>query len=36
MPLTDPACKNAKCPAERARVRLFDAGGLYLEVLPSG
>lgn len=36
MPLTDPACKNAKCPADKARARLTDAGGLYLEVLPTG
>lgn len=36
MPLTDTACKNAKCPADKARVRFIDAGGLYLEVVPSG
>lgn len=35
MPLTDKACKNARCPADRARLRLADAGGLYLEVLPN-
>ncbi|MFM2059406.1 MAG: hypothetical protein RLY71_3791 [Pseudomonadota bacterium] len=34
--LTDPACRNAACPAEKPRVRLADAGGLYLEVAPSG
>jgi integrase len=34
--LTDPACKNATCPPEKARVRLADAGGLYLEVTPTG
>lgn len=34
MPLTDTAIRNAK-PADRP-VRLFDAGGLYLEVAPSG
>lgn len=34
--LTDPACKNARCPDGKARVRLADAGGLYLEVAPSG
>lgn len=36
MPLTDAACKNAKCPEGRARERYSDAGGLYLEVQPSG
>ncbi|OXJ19416.1 integrase arm-type DNA-binding domain-containing protein [Burkholderia sp. AU6039] len=34
MPLTDTAIKNAK-PAYKP-VRLFDGGGLYLEVAPSG
>lgn len=34
MPLTDTAIRNAK-PAEKAR-KLFDGGGLYLEVAPSG
>jgi len=34
--LTDPACKNASCPADKKRVRLTDAGGLYLEVAPNG
>ena len=34
--LTDPACKNAQCPADKTRVRLADAGGLYLEVTPNG
>lgn len=36
MPLTDAACKNAKCPADKARARLSDSGGLYLEVMPTG
>jgi integrase len=36
MPLTDVTCKNAKCPPDKARIRLADAGGLYLEVLPTG
>ncbi len=36
MPLTDPACRNARCPEGKARMRFADAGGLYLEVLPSG
>ncbi|MDY6943734.1 MAG: integrase arm-type DNA-binding domain-containing protein [Pseudomonadota bacterium] len=34
MPLTDTAVRNAK-PAEKSR-KLFDGGGLYLEVSPSG
>ncbi len=34
MPLSDTAIRNAK-PAEKAR-KLFDGGGLYLEVAPSG
>jgi integrase len=34
MPLTDTAIRNAK-PSEKA-VRLFDGGGLYLEVSPTG
>ena len=36
MPLTDTACKNAKCPVDKARARFTDTGGLYLEVVPSG
>lgn len=36
MPLTDVACKNAKCPPEKARARFTDSGGLYLEVTPAG
>ena len=34
MPLTDTTIRNAK-PAEKAK-KLFDGGGLYLEVAPSG
>lgn len=34
--LTDAACRNAACPADKARVRLSDAGGLYLEVAVTG
>ncbi len=34
MPLTDTAIRNAN-PADKAR-KLFDGGGLYLEVAPSG
>ncbi|HWH73113.1 MAG TPA: integrase arm-type DNA-binding domain-containing protein [Methylibium sp.] len=36
MPLTDPACRNARCPEGKARERYADSGGLYLEVQPSG
>jgi integrase len=36
MPLTDTQCRNAKCPADRPRLRLADSLGLYLEVLPPG
>jgi integrase len=34
--LTDAQCRNATCPPEKARARLTDAGGLYLEVSPAG
>lgn len=34
--LTDPDCKNATCPPDKARKRLTDSGGLYLEVSPNG
>ena len=34
--LTDTACKKATCPPDKKRQRLADAGGLYLEVSPSG
>ena len=36
MPLTEVLCKGAACPGDRPRVRLADAGGLYLEVQPAG
>jgi len=36
MPLTDLACKAASCPAHKAKIRLTDSGGLYLEVAPNG
>ena len=36
MPLTDTACKNAKCPANKARARYSDSFGLYLEETPAG
>lgn len=34
--LTDATCRNANCPADKARARFADAGGLYLEVAASG
>lgn len=34
--LTDIACKAAICPPGKARARLTDSGGLYLETSPSG
>lgn len=34
--LTDRACRNAICPADKTRLRLADARGLYLEVTPNG
>jgi hypothetical protein len=36
MPLTESRCKRAVCPPEKARVRLADSGGLYLELTPTG
>jgi len=34
--LTEAECKNAACPPQRARLRLTDANGLYLEITPKG
>ena len=34
--LADVQCKNALCPADKKRLRLTDAGGLYLEVSSAG
>ncbi|MFT3664626.1 tyrosine-type recombinase/integrase [Piscinibacter sp.] len=36
MALTDKTCKSADCPADKARTRFADSGGLYLEARPSG
>jgi integrase len=36
MPLTDAACRSAKCPQDKPRARFADSLGLYLEVLPAG
>ena len=34
--LTDSECREATCPPNKARARLTDASGLYLEVSPAG
>ncbi|KQY81805.1 integrase arm-type DNA-binding domain-containing protein [Pelomonas sp. Root1444] len=34
--LTDRACRNATCPANKPRARFADSGGLYLEVAANG
>ena len=34
--LTDVQCRNANCPPERKQARFADAGGLYLQVTPTG
>lgn len=34
--LTDLQCKSVVCPPEKKHVRCYDAGGLYLQVSPSG
>ncbi len=34
--LTDVQCRNASCPPERKQARFADAGGLYLQVTPTG
>jgi len=34
--LTDAKCRNATCPAEKARARFTDSSGLYLEISPAG
>ena len=34
--LTDADCKNAACPPDKARARITDSGGLYLEISPAG
>ena len=36
MPLTDSACRNAKCPEGRLCQRYANTGGLYLEVTTTG
>ena len=34
--LTDAHCRNAICPPDSKQARFTDAGGLYLQVSPSG
>lgn len=34
--LTDADCKNAACPPEKKQARIYDSGGLYLQISPSG
>jgi integrase len=34
--LTDAQCKNAVCPPEKARLRITDRDGMYLEITPAG
>lgn len=34
--LTDAKCRNATCPPDKARARLTDTAGLYLEISPAG
>ena len=34
--LTDADCRNARCPPEKARLRMSDSGNLYLQVEPNG
>ena len=34
--LTDSECREATCPPDKARARLTDASGLYLEISPAG
>lgn len=36
MPLTELQCKNAKCPEGKARIKLSDEKGMYLEVKAGG
>lgn len=34
--LTDLQCKSATCPPDKKHARFYDAGGLYLQVTPTG
>jgi integrase len=34
--LTDADCRNAACPSEKKQEKLYDSGGLFLQVSPAG
>lgn len=34
--LTDAQCRNAMCPPDKKQLKLYDSGGLFLEVSPAG
>jgi integrase len=34
--LTDAQCRNAVCPPDKKQSKLYDAGGLFLEISPAG
>lgn len=34
--LTDAECRNAVCPPNKKQLKLYDSGGLFLEVSPAG
>ena len=34
--LTDADCRNAVCPPEKKQQKLYDSGGLFLEISPAG
>jgi integrase len=34
--LTDAQCRNAVCPPDKKQLKLYDAGGLFLEISPAG
>ena len=34
--LTDAQCRNAVCPLDKKQSKLYDAGGLFLEISPAG
>ena len=34
--LTDAQCRNAACPPDKKQLKLYDSGGLFLEISPAG
>jgi len=36
VPLSDAKCRNAKVGADAKSIKLFDGGGLFLQVMPNG